>query len=144
MTLLSYIVGVQPNALLVVFLILRRHPNSFVCFHIVTAVNRGSRKPCEIITPPRYGYIYHLPNKIDAPIVSGSSCSPSPVRGPTFNVPSSGFWAEMNLAVNMEIVTKKIDRAVDLFAETILKDARGCQGSNRLLLRSLEIAYPFG
>lgn len=50
----------------------------------------------------------------------------------------------MSLTVNAEIVTKNFDQAVDLFGQTILKDARGCQGSNRLLLTSLKIEYPYG
>lgn len=74
------------------------------------------------------------------------SYPPSAPPGQTFiiNIPNSEFWAEMSLTVNVEIVTKHFDQAVDLFAQTILKDARGCQGSNRLLLRSLKIEYPYG
>lgn len=60
------------------------------------------------------------------------------------NLPNSEFWGEMSLTVNAEIVTKNFDQAVGLFAQMILKDARGCQGSNRLLLTSLKIEYPYG
>ena len=48
----------------------------------------------------------------------------------------------MQLAVSLEIVTQNFQLAVDLFAETILVEAKGCQGSNQLLLRRVVIDYP--
>lgn len=48
----------------------------------------------------------------------------------------------MQLAVSLEIVTQNFQLAVDLFAETILVEAKACQGSNQLLLRRVVIDYP--
>lgn len=44
--------------------------------------------------------------------------------------------------MSVEIVTQKFQLAVDLFAETILAEAKGCQGSNQLLLRRVVIDFP--
>lgn len=60
------------------------------------------------------------------------------------NASNSEFWADIQLTVNVEVVTQKFERAVGFFAEVILDDARGCQGSNRLLLQRIIIEYPFG
>lgn len=52
------------------------------------------------------------------------------------------FWADVQLAVSVEIITQNFQLAQDLFAETILVEAKGCQGSNQLLLRRVVIDYP--
>eukprot|EP00752_Nemacystus_decipiens_P006399 g5763.t1 len=52
------------------------------------------------------------------------------------------FWADVQLAVTLEIVTKNLQLAVDLFAQTILAEAKRCQGSNQLLLQRIVIDYP--
>lgn len=51
----------------------------------------------------------------------------------------SSSWGDVRLSVNVEVVTQGFERAVDLFANVILGDVGGCQGSNRLLLRSIAI-----
>lgn len=51
------------------------------------------------------------------------------------------FWADVNLAVSVEVIAKNFELAVDLFAETILVEAKGCQGSNQLLLRRVVIDF---
>ncbi len=48
----------------------------------------------------------------------------------------------MQLAVNVEVVTQSHEVAAELFAETILMEANGCQGSNKLLLRRVVIDFP--
>lgn len=52
------------------------------------------------------------------------------------------FWADVHLAASVEIIAKSFQLAVDLFAETILVEAKGCQGSNKLLLRRVVIDFP--
>lgn len=44
--------------------------------------------------------------------------------------------------MNVEVVTLSYEVAAELFAETILMEARGCQGSNQLLLRRVVIDFP--
>lgn len=52
------------------------------------------------------------------------------------------FWADVKLAVSVEIIAQNFQLAMDLFAETILVEAKGCQGSNKLLLRRVVIDFP--
>lgn len=52
------------------------------------------------------------------------------------------FWAEIHLEAGVEITAKTYHLAIDLFAETILVEAKGCQGSNQLLLRRVVIDFP--
>ncbi|CAM9693893.1 unnamed protein product [Hapterophycus canaliculatus] len=56
--------------------------------------------------------------------------------------PISEFWADIQLAVSVEVVTQHFHLAVEIFAETILGEAKGCQGSNRLLLRRVLVDFP--
>ncbi|CAM9140464.1 unnamed protein product [Scytosiphon promiscuus] len=52
------------------------------------------------------------------------------------------YWADVQLAVSVEVVTQHFHLAVEIFAETILGEAKGCQGSNRLLLRRVLVDFP--
>lgn len=54
------------------------------------------------------------------------------------------FWADIQLTVSVEVVAQDFERAVDLFAQTILQDVKGCLGSDRLLLRQVTIDCPLG
>lgn len=56
----------------------------------------------------------------------------------------SDFWADIRLEVNVSIISTSLESAVGLFADCILRDAKGCQGSNRAMLQGVLIDYPFG
>lgn len=56
----------------------------------------------------------------------------------------SEFWADVHLTVNVEVVSQDFERAVGFFANVILDDANGCQGSNRLLLRRIVFGFRSG
>ncbi|CAM9778584.1 unnamed protein product, partial [Ectocarpus fasciculatus] len=51
-------------------------------------------------------------------------------------------WAEVQLAASVEIVALSFQLAVQLFAETILVEAKGCQGSTKLILERVVIDFP--
>lgn len=56
----------------------------------------------------------------------------------------SELWADIRLSVNVEVVTRSFERAVDCFVRVILDDAKGCQGSTSLLLQRVTVDYPLG
>lgn len=51
-------------------------------------------------------------------------------------------WAEVQLAASVEVVALSFQLAVQLFAETILVEAKGCQGSTQLILERVVIDFP--
>ncbi|CAN0341437.1 unnamed protein product, partial [Ectocarpus sp. 8 AP-2014] len=51
-------------------------------------------------------------------------------------------WAEVQLAASVEVVALNFQLAVQIFAETILVEAKGCQGSTQLILERVVIDFP--
>lgn len=56
--------------------------------------------------------------------------------------PNRESWAEVQLAASVEVVALSFQLAIQLFAETILVEAKGCQGSTQLILERVVIDFP--
>lgn len=72
------------------------------------------------------------------------------LSGPTFCSPIKtthtqyrSSWGDVDLTVAVEVVARKFETAVALFANAVLDDTHGCQGSNCLLLLHVVIDSSF-
>lgn len=86
----------------------------------------------------------HNSTRFDAHQTISAPCTTrrAQIQSAWLRFPDREFWADVQLAVNVEVVTQSHEVAAELFAETILMEANGCQGSSKLLLRRVVIDFP--